>query len=755
MKTITKRLWVALVVGVIAMCQAVAQDAFYIYRNDGNFNAFFRAEVDSITYSCYNADSLLCAEWQTQVIHTPDSVYRIPLAVIDSVAFTAPEVILQENVTRMEDGLLAYLRKIEVMDLTFDSSLPQSLYPKRGDVLICTDFNHPILGEGFAGKVIDSYAATDGYKVLCDTVYDITEIFEQLISIEPLVQDDEGNVTTRGTWSTAAIPVEFALNYDASGSDVDVKMYGGVSGTVVGSVIYNFSKDTQYLELKFSHNWGMNAGINISHSGKFFKMGAARELTPLIRFPAALPLFKFQLFAASFVRGSGSAELDVTLSGGKHGYVSSVAYHNGVFRGSHSLTSASGSNAPEFSSDLSLSGMAHFGMMLGVYLGTIEWLGYVKASVDLYMGPKVTGDFSIDLGSVASLSYYGSVKDSKVGLSLFTADVEVSGEATYFDKKIGRHTFFDASFPSPIYNEWYLFPEFSDIEVSTNSPEGMATLSCYPSRNVLLPLTLGYALYDKYNKAVEALYSDRTYKQHDSGYHLNHTFASLLRNKLYTARPLIRFAGGDIPASPSKEFTLDCGVETGEASNVTQTTAVCQGRVDVPHEYSFLSYGVCYSTSSQQLGIDNSFVSEASPADGNGSFSVSLSDLKADTKYYYRAYLAFDDKYFYGVSHSFTTKDDAPTPGTAIDLGLSVKWASYNVGASSPEGYGGYYAWGELEEKSGYYWDNYQYWDDNSNDWIYIGSNISGTDYDVAHVKWGDNWRMPTFVEIQIGRAHV
>lgn len=101
-------------------------------------------------------------------------------------------------------------------------------------------------------------------------------------------------------------------------------------------------------------------------------------------------------------------------------------------------------------------------------------------------------------------------------------------------------------------------------------------------------------------------------------------------------------------------------------------------------------------------------------------------------------------------------KPDTPTPGEAIDLGLSVKWASHNVGASSPEGYGGYYAWGETEEKSNYTPETYKYWSDRDgdgrndiNEYQNIGSNISGTQYDVAHVKWGGSWRMPTRDEIE------
>ena len=77
-----------------------------------------------------------------------------------------------------------------------------------------------------------------------------------------------------------------------------------------------------------------------------------------------------------------------------------------------------------------------------------------------------------------------------------------------------------------------------------------------------------------------------------------------------------------------------------------------------------------------------------------------------------------------------------------VDLGLSVYWAGWNVGASSPEGSGNYYAWGETTTKSNYTRDSYQYH-------INIGSNISGTQYDVARAQWGGNWRLPTKAEMQ------
>ena len=86
-----------------------------------------------------------------------------------------------------------------------------------------------------------------------------------------------------------------------------------------------------------------------------------------------------------------------------------------------------------------------------------------------------------------------------------------------------------------------------------------------------------------------------------------------------------------------------------------------------------------------------------------------------------------------------------------IDLGLpsGKKWACCNVGASSPEKYGGFYAWGETSEKNVYDWSTYIYCDGSWETCYDIGDDISGTNYDVAHVhgKWGGNWRMPNMSE--------
>ena len=88
-----------------------------------------------------------------------------------------------------------------------------------------------------------------------------------------------------------------------------------------------------------------------------------------------------------------------------------------------------------------------------------------------------------------------------------------------------------------------------------------------------------------------------------------------------------------------------------------------------------------------------------------------------------------------------------------VDLGLSVKWATKNVGASSPSDYGGYYAWGETETKSSYDWDNcFDCLDDTGDSWgtYKIGGQtriVPSSGHDTARENWGGTWRMPTDAE--------
>ena len=104
----------------------------------------------------------------------------------------------------------------------------------------------------------------------------------------------------------------------------------------------------------------------------------------------------------------------------------------------------------------------------------------------------------------------------------------------------------------------------------------------------------------------------------------------------------------------------------------------------------------------------------------------------------------------YPLGITLTKLAPVATIGEAVDLGLSVAWATYNVGATVPEEYGDYFNWGEVEPRP----ENnncvtfYKYSDKLMEEGIVDANANLTTNYDAAATLWGGDWRMPTADEI-------
>jgi len=195
------------------------------------------------------------------------------------------------------------------------------------------------------------------------------------------------------------------------------------------------------------------------------------------------------------------------------------------------------------------------------------------------------------------------------------------------------------------------------------------------------------------------------------------------------------------------------------SQNVFLTTLEC-------NDNNLESLDVSYNGALEYLDCGNGDGSQsASSSDGNHITILDVSqNTKLSTLLFYVDYEAtvvmaygqeIDD---FGYNPDNTTVEERPYIPEAVDLGLSVKWASCNVGALNPEEYGGYYAWGETETKSSYYWSTYKHCDgsyDTMTKYCMDSSFgrvddklILDPEDDVAHVEWGGSWRMPTKAEI-------
>ena len=213
-------------------------------------------------------------------------------------------------------------------------------------------------------------------------------------------------------------------------------------------------------------------------------------------------------------------------------------------------------------------------------------------------------------------------------------------------------------------------------------------------------------------------------------------------------------SGGTYRVGDVKSFTTkDIPVLTKEATDITYDTAVLWGYADLSEVRSAAQIGILVSTSDNP-SEENGTKFFGVKLDNNDNYCVKVSNLTHNTRYYYKAFVNVGNTYRDGAVKSFTTE---PFMFEAVDLGLSVKWANANVGATTPEDYGEYYAWGETETKE-YYLTNYKWSNDsfksftkyntNGNYGIVDNKIVLDIEDDVANVKLGGKWRMPTNDEL-------
>lgn len=200
--------------------------------------------------------------------------------------------------------------------------------------------------------------------------------------------------------------------------------------------------------------------------------------------------------------------------------------------------------------------------------------------------------------------------------------------------------------------------------------------------------------------------------------------------------------------------TLDDNVvETGDIDEETLTVS---SRLTIGGgAYSSLSLGVCYGKN--ELPTVNDKTVTSNEVDDENYYTVKLVFSGVGT-IYYRAYILIDGIPHYGAVKSFEREGN--THGFIngheyVDLGLpsGTLWATCNVGASSPEEYGDYFAWGETASKDYYDWSTYFDTDDNGKTFKKYNNNGGLTELlpedDAATANWGSPWRMPSRDQIK------
>lgn len=778
-----KNIFILLSLLMTMFVEAVAQnDAMFVYRNDGVINAFLKTDIDSIRHSNLDVDSVLHKEYVVQEVWTVDSVYRIPLAIIDSVSFVTPPTVYKDGVVKIGEELLKYVIGAEELTLQLYSNIPSSLIPHTDDLLILLE-GCEVLPNGFSGKVKSVNAHSDCIEVVCEQAY-IEDIFDSFCSVQTVVgyaDNNENDPSLRSSsFAKRAIynpkdivfhlgPFSTSLNADISKKIIpngDLALKGGLDGSISFKPTFRIHTfvlvgDGQGLYFNSSITGNLEVSSLLSIYGGLEWEHNFMDPEVAIPIPSTGGLLSFYINPGYFTRANalitGNITARVNYSFGMGFDYSSEC--ESLIKTSIGGCLASSSTDIEGCIDgsIAVGGFIETGICLAVKKLNSRRIGYRGE-----YGVQARGNFVLTNSDIKNAEketvVYERLKASSlewgpfVNASYINASLQTQGSISW---QISRAE-----------KTWDIVPTFKKTKLThTSSIATSADAYSELSGNCFIPvIPVGYKLFDGIMNEVadyDALYF--TNKE----CLMEHRFNNLSRGKNYTLYPTVSLFGYEMLASPSAKLT-------------TNTHAAIT-RFDVTNsEYksgAFMNDGLYYDYKfnvSLTVEIDNLDGVEdwgyvyRDPYGNIKRISLMKHGFSyTDTDYgYYRneahstaclyTYVKYegDSEYYDGEPHEYPLDyeekekllrcPDGNHPH-AIDLGLpsGTKWACCNVGASSPEGYGGYYAWGETKEKNYYYWDTYAYsdWQGNCSN---IGSDISGTQYDVARVRMGAPWCMPT-----------
>lgn len=514
----------------------------YVYRNDGDFNAFFFSNIDSITYSQYGEDSVLYDDIEIQVIWTKDSIYRIHTDVIDSISFTQPETKYKKDVILMDSNWLQHIKNIDGMTIIFDSELTQLWTPKNGDILLYEQFDE-IFPNGFCGRVSNIISA-ENYTIVCDSVNDINDVYETLIifGTYDVVEIPKANGikehrlikksknTKKETDISISIPVSENIHIT------------GTLGLTFTPTLFKNGDNFQKFELKIKDTETFN--INASFPKDFIDKKLGEEIrlslpipnTPLKIITTVAPFIEANLQASlegnASITVGGSQTISMTLDGFER-----------------KTTPRSGSVSYGFSGGLS---------------GELG-LGIVPA-----IGVSMVGDFlsekinlGISTGLNCEMTLYEGVWDSKEGyrtnkdvtLNWYAAiKAELESQIKVFGFKYTHST--ELAEIRANLKTWYFIPQFTEPNCSVDGFQ--ASVSTEIQRQLIIPVKYGIKLYDEGDNIIDTYTNSLTYNGADGkATPIQKIYNSLEYGETYTVVPFFVLFNKEIEAEPTKSFTIE------------------------------------------------------------------------------------------------------------------------------------------------------------------------------------------------------
>lgn len=709
-----QRLYLILLLAAVTlsgMAQTIGE-AFYIYRNDGQFNAFFRDEILSIEYSYEDAEGNTYDEIVTQIVNTADSVYKIPLAAIDSVGFVTPETKVNSDVFPLTAEHSPYITDADTDQFSMAVNTPEALLPKVGHIVVATaDCN--AFPDGIIAKVEERKNMGTYYRYSC-SLASIDEVFDQL-----LIHSNQVEATNQQNESRGFNLRRATLDYELWNRSWTKTISGGGTTTTfnVGdraNVTVTARKTLTtpfYFQCQLQNVLTSSIEFNAKSSVGYWEekqIGNTLSVGKIaVPYTMGILWFAPKLSLYCYFEEEGKVELNYS---GHLNRTDKVVftYTKGDWSFAHAPLTDVGTDI----ASLSMEGHAEIGLRPQIDFS----LNGRKAGFGMSakVGLREYINFTFDLTKIADGSLYDAMRDSYCRTTIpwsltahASADVFKKYDSDFTD--VGAATV-SYTYEPPTAPQWgpdrYIFPLFSNVTAQRKNST-TAHASATISRAPLFPVQVGFSLLDKDNKIITTQYDSRTYQASNLFTDYSQDLAGMGAEGKYKVRPSVKLFGQDVLASPSADVENDIEVQTLSATEVKTSSAVLWGQVTgYDSETDNGPVGFYYSTQGNPQTYGGTSLSAGQLSSfSDGRFSAKVSGLEEKKTYYYiAAYQDTDGNMHYGEVQSFTTKEKEETtcPDSNhphwIDLGLpsGTQWRCCNEGASSPEAYGGYYTFGQV-----------------------------------------------------------
>lgn len=571
----------------LAAQQQQSQYALYNYRNDGDFNAWLNIDVDSITYSNIGLDSVEYDNIVTQEVWTPDSCYRIPIEVIDSIGFRAPAPEFKDGIFLITEEHLPYIIAVDDESVTFSNDTPSLLMPYTGQIMYSDLTTEPFY-MGFAGRIVELQTTEEGITYRCEPVSP-SEVYNRYLNVFKVVTDPDnvldpytrprhapkrsifGGIAEDGLITIPDIKIKF---------DTSLNKWAGCSGNVtidakisnsVEYVICVGMLDADFVNIKHTKkvNWSLGTSYKIEKFDD--KEDSYEEWLDTPFFTWGCPWLGLNLYCGLFFDVKANLELIAkfpvyeSTSVEEYYFGTDVGWTNPIVTqfnsGGWSSTRDEQIDAlvDDTEVKVKLSGSISFGPVIkaSFQVWKPNWLSF---DVRAKGGLELSGECAMDLWALVhgeDVIYKTISEDTKITSGLKIA-LELHGTAMKKDC-----TF--ASVSRTLFKtEHYLFPRFTQPAfpkyINGTWEGGVSPLSVYtvPSNNLLLPGKVGLSVYDELGNKISTSYGSIWFFGGDwEKSWLQSDVSNLECGKTYIVRPFFRMLNiNEVLASPSSQFTV-------------------------------------------------------------------------------------------------------------------------------------------------------------------------------------------------------